>query len=382
MMTSYFNLLKYAATGIASPDMTYYDKIRASTLMGGALQTLTGIPPLSFKADGSPLISWSMKGNSSQSGTPTPDNPVMPEFVGVKTGNLFDDNNAEFGKWVNDNGSIETGATYAAGYGIKVGTASKFAIKHYGDKPYSYSMAFYDSNGDFLSRVHRSSPSGSYDTFPVPENAVSARFQVAVNTSKVMTSAILKAMKLMLNIGSTALPYEPFGWAIPLSCAGQTTPVYLGQVSTVRRIKKLVLTGEENWNEGTSNYYIFINVSGRGEGIPNSTALCTHTESGVVVNNNGTALFFKKSVFVHTSAADFKSYLAAQYAAGTPVTVWYVLSTEQTGITNEPLCKISTYADELSSTDAGVSIPTVKGSNVLTVDTTLQPSEMSITYRG
>ena len=132
--------------------------------------------------------------------------------IPMKGKNLFDEDNAELGKWVSSDGEIVTNATYAAGYDITVGTASEFTIKHYGDKPYSYSMAFYDSNGDFLSRVHRSSPSDSYDAFPVPENAVSARFQVAVSTSVVMTSTILKAMKLMLNSGSRALPYEPYGY--------------------------------------------------------------------------------------------------------------------------------------------------------------------------
>ena len=43
---------------------------------------------------------------------------------------------------------------------------------------------------------------------------------------------------------------------------------------------------------------ILVNVSGKGNGIPNSTALSTHTESGVVVNNSGKALFFKKSVIL------------------------------------------------------------------------------------
>jgi hypothetical protein len=77
---------------------------------------------------------------------------------------------------------------------------------------------------------------------------------------------------------------------------------------------------------------------------------------------------------------DFKSYLAAQYAAGTPVTVWYVLAEPETAIVNEPLAKIGDYADELSSADAGVTITTTEGQNTLTVDTDLQPSEMTITY--
>lgn len=35
MMTSFYNLLKYAQTGIASPDMTAYDKLIALTMHSG-----------------------------------------------------------------------------------------------------------------------------------------------------------------------------------------------------------------------------------------------------------------------------------------------------------------------------------------------------------
>ena len=182
----------------------------------------------------------------------------------------------------------------------------------------------------------------------------------------------------MLNTGSTPLPYEPYGYKIPISSANTTTPIYLGEGESTRRIKKIVLDSTENWKEGTSNYYIFISVSGKGNGIPNSTALSTHTESGVVVNNNGTALFFKKSVFVHSSLADFKTYLAQQYAAGTPVTVWYVLAEPETGIVNEPLMKIGDYADSTS----GITIPTITGKDTFDVETTLKPSEVSLSYTG
>ena len=80
-----------------------------------------------------------------------------------------------------------------------------------------------------------------------------------------------------------------------------------------------------------------------------------------------------------TDLTDYKSYLADQYAAGTPVTIWYVPQEPETAIVNEPLCKIGDYADELHSTDAAVTIQTVSGSNTLTIGTDLQPSSVSIT---
>jgi hypothetical protein len=268
MSATFFDLLKHAATGQASPSMTYYDKMRASMLMGGAVQTLTGQPPLTFKADGTPLISWSMKGNGSQSGTPTPDAPIMPEFVGKQVG---------------------------------------------------------------------------------------------------------------------------ADWTIQISCGGQTTPVYLGQTQTVRKIRKLVLDGtESNWTQQSAsggNVRFRLQVSNAVQAdTAHVTSFCTHLALGAegsTWSNNLvytiTLSYLYLRIDDYQTLADFKAFLAAQYAAGNPVTVWYVLAEPETAIVNEPLFKIGDYADELHSADAGVSIPTVKGQNTLTVDTDLQPSSMTIT---
>ena len=93
MSASFYDLLKYAKTGIASPGMTAYDKMRAVAMAGGKVKTLTGVPPLIFKSNGKPLVSWSMLGNSQQNGTPAPDAPIMPEFVGERTENIYDKTN-------------------------------------------------------------------------------------------------------------------------------------------------------------------------------------------------------------------------------------------------------------------------------------------------
>lgn len=358
------------------------------------LITVTGVPPISFtKSIGKPLISWDLLGNTQQTGTPSPDNIIMPDFCGVRTWNLFDENSAEYGKWVSSNGSIASNAPYGAGYDIKVGSASKFAVKYHGNKPYSYSMAFYDSNGNFLSRVHKSNPSASYDAFVVPGNAVSARFQVSVNSStETITPEKLNQISIMLNSGTEPLPYEPYGYKIPFTCAGQTVPVYLGQTQTVRRIKKLVLTGEETgWTEnssGTNTLRAVLRLSDANEN--GASGYCSHTKfvtSGVSRDeelagtlNGNLYLRIRKTIAPDITA--FKQWLADEYANGAPVCVWYVLAEPETAIVNEPLAKIGDYADELHSIDAGVSIPTANGNNTLTVDTDLPPSSMTIVYKG
>lgn len=264
MSASFYDLLKYAKTGIAAPDMTAYDKMRAVAMGGGAVKTLTGVPPLSFTGNGKPLISWSMLGNGQQSGTPAPDAPIMPQFVGV-----------------NDGGN----------------------------------------------------------------------------------------------------------WKIPITCAGQTQNVYLGEVQTTRKIKKLVLDGTEDWIlEYNDHFYIDDRLTGAKW---STLVTCTHQQS-IVPNHNarenvyisGTGrLNFTTQMITHTIEA-FTDWLKSQYSAGTPVTVWYILATPKIAIVNEPLCKIGNYTDELHSTDAGVSIPTVKGANTLSIGTSLQPSSMTITYCG
>jgi hypothetical protein len=377
MMTSFYNLLKYAQTGIASPDMTYYDKMRASTLMGGAVQTLTGQPPLSFKSNGTPLISWSMKGNGSQQGTPTPDNPIMPEFVGVRTGNLWDED------YIGIIGDLKYVPVFVGDGPFTLST----------DTPiYSGNAPLFLLSGNVTSGAS-TSKNGVYNGVSRTTNSSNGYITIAFRRQSEESNPVTH--KTMLNLGSTALPYEPFGYKIPITCAGQTVPVYLGQTQTVRRVRKQVLTGTEDWEKGnypkTNSYQFYIPrikyFPDAKSSIPSNNSFCTHfinqeTAGGIAWGTNFNVYMLISDLPEDATANDFKVYLAAQYSAGTPVTVWYPLETEQTGIINEPLAKIGDYADELHSTDAAVTITTAKGNNVLTIDSDLQPSEMSITYRG
>lgn len=257
----------YTKAEIDAMIANYYTKTEADDLFVWVTFTITtDTLPLQFIADGSPLTTWSISGNGEQIGTPTPDNPVMPEFVGTIDG---------------------------------------------------------------------------------------------------------------------------ADMTIPITCAEQTVTVYLNAAQTVRRIKKLVLDGTESFWGSISNA-IYISTAGTENVMMKyATVVSSHYKfhTGGISNapNNsvftnagaGTAIWFKTDYVNDVNS--FKAYIADQYANGTPVVIWYVLATEQTGIVNEPLCKISGYADELHSSAAGVTIPTVKGSNTLTVDSELQPSEITIT---
>lgn len=178
-------------------------------------------------------------------------------------------------------------------------------------------------------------------------------------------------------------------WIIPFACAGQTTSVYLGQVSTVRRIKKRVFDGSENWtlwNYLTAVMFYTPVADGTGDQVMSSHFGTRKTGSLPIAGNvayNGNSnknMIFRMFDDTTTTTVDsFKAWLAAQYANGTPVTVWYILAEPTTGIVNEPLRKIGDYADELTSAIATLpEIPTTTGSNTLTVGTAAAPSSLTV----
>lgn len=392
-MPSFYDLMCYAKTGIASPDMTAYDKMRARAAFGGyPIRTITGSPPLSFRADGRPLISWSMLGNTQQTGTPSPDNIIMPTFCGVRTGNLFDKSTITLGKYINaqnvevdskvetpvqalnhtDYIEIQPNKDYTYHYKFRCGVRNTIAL------------CWFDANKNLISRITKTVVEQDVEYTLTGESPANAVFCI-INFTGYLPN---ESMELSFNIGSAALPYEPYGWKLSLTSAGQTQTVFLGQVQTVRRIKKLVLDGTEDWTYITGGKHWAPVYNYQKSGV---MCICTHYEavangSGSVFIVNGKVGFYSSAsnriIFCdtnYTTTDDWKSYLAQQYANGNPVTVWYVLAEPETAIVNEPLAKIDTYADELHSEDAGVTIPTVRGSNVLTVDTDLQPSQVSIT---
>lgn len=199
-------------------------------------------------------------------------------------------------------------------------------------------------------------------------------------------------------VGELEISGEHSGeYKIPISNGQQTTNIYLGSTPSTRQIKKLVLDGSELWAAHATrpNLYTLNSVSDYLHAI-NPAPICSHysaktVASAAAVENNNLALYYNSTqpttslLYIKdeeiATVADLKSYLADQHANGTPVTVWYVLATPQTATINEPLQKIGEYADSVNMADTGIVITTVRGNNVLTVDTTVQPSEVYIKYQ-
>ena len=261
-----YNVLSNRYVGMSNFERLFAQKFGGT---GGKIKELEGVPPLTFTANGRPLLDYLIYGNMEQNDTPTPENPIMPSGCG----------------------ELETTGVHAGQY------------------------------------------------------------------------------------------------KLPIISNSTITNIYLGEVQTTRRIKKLVLTGDENWKKRTygnpNHTFEYVVPSAIIDG------LCSHYgyyPSSSIDKIDGIYLTNTTAIIVtdlrFTTATDFKAYLAAQYAAGTPVTIWYVLKNPTTGIVNEPLMKIGDYADTVSMEQAGVNIPTNKGSTTLDVNTTIKPSNVYIKYRN
>lgn len=335
------------------------------------VKTIQGPAPLNIRALSRPLTDYLISGNTTQTGTPTPEAPVDVVGCGVRTGNLLFKKIVNGG--INPSGEVNETTFYNL-FVANVTEGDTVTVSNFAE-----SYAFYGSEPAIGSISIDGTRYLTYDTpytIAIPNGA-----------EYIAVRAYATQDNTMLNLGSTPLPYEPYGYKLPLTIGGTEYPIYLGQVESTRRIKKIVFDGtEEGWERSYIRAGCFA-LRGFGTGVVEKAMYCTHatcvsTASQLTSNNTsymGNDFNIWLDLFnAQTSNEQFKSYLAAQYAAGTPVTVWYVLAEPEIGIVNEPLHKIGNYADTLSMEQAGVTLTTTKGFNTITTDTAVLPSNIEV----
>ncbi len=498
-----------------------YDSDGNIVFQQGYLNEYQGADDFSIPAIGKPLVDYTIYGNTKQDGLPTPDSPIEPEFVGERTGNLFDKTTLGNGIYLAANGNKYGNVTNGVRSDVKIKALPNTAYTLSVQSTAIVSLRILEwSNGTFVKQTPKYNISGDI-SLTVTTDAETA--EIAFNIEGANAQY---ATNIMLNFGTEALPHEPYGYKIPITSGGNNlldfeqlknappgkigtadvphllilqmkpntyytiasngygsiyatpadlyrsiyvnrsigeysvnksnpitvltddsgnvnigffddrtnaqqylngeaqvwinegsiplpyepyiepinTNIYLEEVESTRKIKKLVLTGEEIWGKDANfdsidDYFYTDPISGL---MRNSSAISSHFISGsrgivdsVWIGGSASAprivVEISKLYTGVTSADDraariskFKSYLSAQYAAGTPVTVWYVLATPETAIVNEPLCRIGDYADSVDFSQAGVEIPTLKkpSTTVIDVETSVEPSEIDVTYRG
>lgn len=347
---------------------------------GTETDTITSLPA-DVIGDGQ-SASANIIGNMNQQGTPSPSSIIMPDECGNKTANLFySSKNQTVGSTLHitqtigsssfvlnkDVSQSDTSANIDIDITLPAGTytLSVIGLNLYNN---DYDRVFLrdDNSTIVVQNVQVNRP----QSFTLTETTHIYRATVVADAQSTYANTNIS---IMLNTGQTALPYQPYGYKIPILSGNTTTNVYLGEVETTRRIQKYEFTGEENISDIGDYYNTNVSV------LSVAWSATTSTTGGFQINNSGNRIWAIKSYFSsYATAADFKTYLQQQYSAGTPVCVWYVLATPTTGIVNEPIRKIGNYADSISVSN----LPTTGTAEQFDVDTTLKPSEVQLTYHG
>lgn len=227
-MLRLYEILKTSKTGIA-PDL--WTRLAAEKMAGDSekVRELTGELPLTFTANGKPLIDYTIYGNMTQSSE-----------CGERTRNLFDKDNVVF-----------SGFYPHADTGAVVNTSSgKFLSIIVPCEPNtSYTWSFDRIVADLRNRVagysayptvgmactfldrETDSPSGSTRTVQKFTTTANTHWLILMVTGTGQTAETLTedvAENAQLEISTEMTSYEPYGYKIPISVNGQTNNIYIG----------------------------------------------------------------------------------------------------------------------------------------------------------
>lgn len=163
--------------------------------------------------------------------------------------------------------------------------------------------------------------------------------------------------------------YEPYKDTFELNSAGSVADSYNPLTGEyVQRVGKIILNGAEYWNRThvigeTSHLYIdsiqeLVKTQAGKTWLPN--IICSHypvTTYNNILYNAAEAVSIAPTGLLsfrvpYLTKADFNAFLAAQYEAGTPVTVFYELAEPVTAIINQTELKANIPNTTISITEA------------------------------
>ena len=262
------------------------------------------------------------------------------ETVEVFGKNLFDKNDITTGKILNDSGS-ETSATngYYSDH-IKVQPSTEYTISQTNGLGIYLRILEYDSTNTMV-KLNKGTTEGTQTkTFTTDANTVYVIVSGSSNGGALNT--------VQLELGSTATTYEPYfngGQAtaemlLAISTFGKDTQeVISGTVTNNIGIK--ILDGTENWESHNTWYWASILPSLSGD--VSARLLCTHFVNQSPVNDlsihrdTADSTYLQIAYNAMANATALKSWLATQYANGTPVIVLYCKTATTETVTAQPL---------------------------------------------
>lgn len=366
-----------------------------------------GISPIEFKGSGENLENYRIYGNT-----------VNGESVGNRTGNLFDGvlekgGIDQQGKNVNTQGILKT--RIRTKKFIEVIPNETYTIKIVASFDASVIMVFYSEESyqsDALGVTNWMYELSN--TFNTPENCRYIRVLIRDrNNSQIDLTNI---STIMLNSGSTALPYEPYGYRVPMTVANgtdtETTNLYLPeQIKMVGDEAEYIDYREQKQHRVRKN---LLQNTATTQTI-NGVTFTVNDDGSVICNgtllSNGASFFlsgtisFSKNVRLTgcpTGGGDNKFFLrfsrddgTEQYIdSGSGITIPANVSGKinirvfknytYDNLTFYPMIRLAsigdgTYEPYIEDTELDVTLPalpTLSGTNTLSVNTNIKPSKV------
>ena len=193
------------------------------------------------------LHRYKVYGNTEQTGTPTPENPIVPSDCGERTENRFDISMVEQGGWNGTVGTIPTKTTpaqtnYTRTRYNQIIPLLANTLSLYCPSNIKINYVWIDANGISLGG---SGWQRNGDTATAPEQAVSMTFILGLDGDVQCTPSDFYDINLVE--GSTApTSYIPYGYKLPLLSGSTPVDIYIGDDT---------LSTEEYVDSGTGKIY-------------------------------------------------------------------------------------------------------------------------------
>ena len=355
-------------------------------------EEVEGVPPISFNGIGENLLDYRIEGASGG--------------VGDKTNNLFDLKKAVKKKYINSNGneaisvspspentlnhsdyvSIESNENYT----FTCITSQNYSLEN------TIALCWFDQNKNIISR-NTMNVRGNINNYSITATSPSTAKYLIVNFIAYVDDAVF-----YLNEGTTTV-FEPYGYKVPVVMSGKNLLKPDGIPTTIRGVswsyrKDGAVVGERvSSNENVSDFtlvntstlkpgsYIFSRFD--TESTPSSSTYqanisingVSHWGTGnylFVLNEASTIKVVLRVYPNFTGTAIFKSMIRLSSIQESNYEA-YIEPTTTNIYLDEPIGE----NESISLSDTNTNIPTIRGTNVLTVDTIVQPSKVYVKSR-
>ena len=372
---------------------------------GKYLVTTTRYSPITLNnAIKSDLVDYKIFGNSVQNGTPTPDTPIEVESVGDKSKNLINNvrstqtiNGITF--TVNEDKSITLNGTNTGNdntiYNI-ISNVNYVTQNIVLEENSTYTLSGKTSlpSGVYLQTHGNVNGSAQYKTFssnPTTFTTVESSSWSCYLRVDVGVTVDNLTIYPQLEEGSTATNYAPYGkYKIPIKVSNgtseTTTNIYLdeplrkvGDIADYidfetkkveRNVKKIVLNGSETWYKFSDlNVY---HTSNDELKFDKNIYCLSNKYKGQISASGGT--YNSGNIWLQSTSSYPRIYIANDNYTTVEDFKIYLNSNNVTGYF--PLVKSDPEPIELPN------IQLYRGINTITVDTEIQPSNVSVTYNA